>query len=332
MYTGAWIAAVALVVAVFGAGCCEGKLHEVNGELYAPTPQGYMLARCIREVASGTHVTEDGRGRMVLTAKDGSVEVMECNTDGGRIPMLLSKSQMAAARAGNKRDSDGFGGYDGWQAFTSYEYEAGLDVFVGDISTPNGKPKREPEVLFIFTGLQNVNWIPKVDPEPRVFDIIQPVLQYPATAVLGGSDDDPVEFGSSWGVRSWYVTIHSGAVYSKVALLDEGDVVFGNMTRTGSEAFYVGSTNKANGETVAITVSHPRLATQPWAYNTLETYGAPSCEYLPDAPSLFTNLVLAKGSTKVTASWANHVSPSQTCAGSKCVIVDPATVTIDMGQ
>jgi len=30
------------------------------------------------------------------------------------------------------------------------------------------------------TGLQNINWIPKVTPLPSVdFDIIQPVLQYP---------------------------------------------------------------------------------------------------------------------------------------------------------
>ena len=43
-------------------------------------------------------------------------------------------------------------------------------------SVPNA-PQNDPEVLYIFTGLQNVDWIPIVDPEPPVFDIIQVVKQ-----------------------------------------------------------------------------------------------------------------------------------------------------------
>lgn len=47
-------------------------------------------------------------------------------------------------------------------------------------------------------------------------------------------------------------------------------VVFGNMTRTGPTRWYVGSTILPQGDTVQVTVDHPRLANQPWAYNTLE--------------------------------------------------------------
>jgi hypothetical protein len=58
--------------------------------------------------------------------------------------------------------------------------------------------------LYFFPGLQNIDWIPKVDPEPlTAFDIIQPVLQYPGT--LPGL----------WDLKSWYVTINSGALTSK---------------------------------------------------------------------------------------------------------------------
>lgn len=51
-----------------------------------------------------------------------------------------------------------------------------IETDVGNFSVPDN-PKNDPDVLYIFTGLQNVDWIPKVDPIPNVFDIIQPVLQ-----------------------------------------------------------------------------------------------------------------------------------------------------------
>ena len=49
---------------------------------------------------------------------------------------------------------------------------SGISQFVGNFSVPD-KPQNDPEELYIFTGLQNVDWIPIVDPEPPVFDIIQ---------------------------------------------------------------------------------------------------------------------------------------------------------------
>ena len=58
-------------------------------------------------------------------------------------------------------------------------------------------PKSEPQILYLFPGLQNIDWIPKVDPMPsQAFDIIQPVLQYPYFS----SDSN----GKEWGLRSWY--------------------------------------------------------------------------------------------------------------------------------
>jgi hypothetical protein len=44
--------------------------------------------------------------------------------------------------------------------------------------------------------LQNIDWIPKVDPEPSDdvdFDIIQPVLQYPGTSISS----------TGWELKSW---------------------------------------------------------------------------------------------------------------------------------
>jgi hypothetical protein len=48
----------------------------------------------------------------------------------------------------------------------------------------------------VAQGVQNIDWIPKTDPEPTgPFDIVQPVLQSPADS------------GDDWSVKSWLVTL-----------------------------------------------------------------------------------------------------------------------------
>ena len=50
-------------------------------------------------------------------------------------------------------------------------------------------------MLYLFPGLQDVDWVPIVDPIPAdgTFDIIQPVLEYPDQGT-----------GRGWSVRSWW--------------------------------------------------------------------------------------------------------------------------------
>ena len=48
--------------------------------------------------------------------------------------------------------------YDGWLAYTTYQYPDGVEKFLGYFSVPEA-PQRTPQVLYIFTGLQNVDWV-----------------------------------------------------------------------------------------------------------------------------------------------------------------------------
>lgn len=73
----------------------------------------------------------------------------------------------------------------------------------------------------------------------------------------------------------------------------------GNMTRVGDESWFINSVVGNSGEETSITVTHPRLKTQPWAYNTLEGYGVGDCSYEPTKPCLFTNLVLTSNGQTV---------------------------------
>lgn len=144
-----------------------------------------------------------------------------------------------------------------------------------------------------IAGLQNINWIPKVDPEPSTdFDIIQPVLQYPA------------ETGDGWSVRSWYVTLNDGALASSEVIVEAGDNIFGNMTRTGPSTWDVISVNSKNSQATTQSATNSRLVDQPWAYNTLECYGCSGCGTFPTKPSVFSKLQLVSGGKTVTPDWA----------------------------
>lgn len=143
-----------------------------------------------------------------------------------------------------------------------------------------------------------------MDPEPsQAFDIIQPVLQYPG-------DSGNYWSVKSWCVPGWrrepgacvalsaaagpcaprrgchpppphrltpsagrYVSLDYGTVASsevRVPASAAQQLIFGNMSRVEGQTWYIGSTVVSTGQTTKITVSHPRLQTQPWAYNTVE--------------------------------------------------------------
>ncbi len=82
--------------------------------------------------------------------------------------------------------------YDGWIAYTAFNVSSGISSFQGVFSVPD-IPASTPHILYLFTGLQNKDWVPKVDPEVEGagFDIIQPVLQFPG------------DYGRYWSVKSW---------------------------------------------------------------------------------------------------------------------------------
>lgn len=65
--------------------------------------------------------------------------------------------------------------YNGWMQYAATNYTPSYDVMTNAMSVPD-LPKAVPDILYFFPGLQNIDWIPKVDPEPtssNPFDIIQ---------------------------------------------------------------------------------------------------------------------------------------------------------------
>jgi len=293
----------ALLLLAFLSVCLiptEGiKTFQKFGTTYVHTPAGPYRADCVHEIPPGSHVVTLEDKHYILNPSSGRTsQIPICSQD--TLPARL-------------------GEYDGWLAYTSWNYPKGIGQFLGYFSVPDN-PQNDPEVLYVFTGLQNVDWIPIVDPYPPVFDIIQPVLQFPG------------DNGNYWSVKSWYVTLNSGVLYSREIQTQTGDKIFGNMTNTATDTWYIGGTSQSSGATTSLTVTRNRLQIQPWGYNTLECYGcAGGCSYQPTQPILFTQLKLYDtGMHPITPSWTPLTSPNDIC-NDKATVNSPSSVTITFG-
>jgi len=289
-------------VLVFGIRIGSQKTSLQAG--FVHTPIGPLPAHCVHEVDNGAHVYE---------GPDGILRVKNPITDIIKVISPCDIRQHIASYLMRRMSPQV---YDGWLAFTSWQYpnaSGSIDTFLGSFTVPLA-PANVPEVLYLFTGLQNVNWIPIVDPEPAIFDIIQPVLQYPG------------DNGNYWSVKSWYVTLDQGAIASPEIKVAVGSEIFGNMSRTGPESWFIGGTNAA-GAVAKIEVSRPRLAKQPWAYNTAEGYGVLGCGYEPTNSCSFTDLVITADGKQVTPSWKAFQSPTPKC-GETAHINSPSSVDI----
>lgn len=128
------------------------------------------------------------------------------------------------------------------------------------------------------------------------------------------------------------MTVNSGAYFSTEIKVQPGDNIFGNMTRLGPEQWLVNSVSSKTGQQTLIKPSHPRLAKQPWAYNTLECYGCQDCSTYPSNPTYFTHLALTCGGKPCPPSWRANpdMDPVKKCHEGLS-IQDPATVTITFG-
>jgi len=271
------------------------------------TPSGVFPAECVHSIPSGATMERNpATGRLHVSLADGTLHA------------ILPKCE-SGARASLPSD------YDGWEAYTAYNdpQNKTFDSFLGYFSVPD-KPKQTPQVLYIFTGLQNFDWIPRHDPERQSagFDIIQPVLQYPC------------DYDLEWCIKSWYVTLDDGAIASDPVKVNAGDLIFGNMSRIGSDAWYIGCygvspSGQKTVETVTTVKGRTRLTSQPWAYNTLECYGCENCATYPTIPSVFSKLQLTQGSTTVAPTWLVNPKPS---SDMKCkegvAVASPSTQTI----
>lgn len=303
----------------------------IGGDTYAATPSGWVLAHCVHEVPSNARIGwhEDGQRRVVRHPSLEAPRVLPLCQPlvNAANPVLRARGEAEVTAADGARGTPLPADYDGWLQYTVAKAKAdtGFDGFLGEMSVPD-VPKKRPQMLYLFPGLQNIDWIPKVNPEPNAsnpFDIIQPVLQYPGARP------------NSWGVRSWYVTVNTGAIMSTDLAVEPGDAILCNMTRTGEFGWFIGSQIKSSGKQTNQNVDAlhkgaiARLKTQPFAYNTLECYGCNGCATFPTQPCVFSDLRLRSKIGFTPVEWAANVKPAVKAeCQERTVIHNSSAVTI----
>eukprot|EP00483_Globobulimina_turgida_P010370 UN10390 len=101
----------------------------------------------------------------------------------------------------------------GWQQYTKMNAGDTVDSFDGDWMVPRSSPREGGPILYMFTGLQNIDWVPPERDPGQPFDIIQPVMQYGGSAAGGGN---------YWACASWYVTLTNDVMHGRAFRLQEG--------------------------------------------------------------------------------------------------------------
>mmetsp|Transcript_11097 Transcript_11097/g.45249 ORF Transcript_11097/g.45249 Transcript_11097/m.45249 type:complete len:314 (+) Transcript_11097:217-1158(+) len=271
---------------------------------------------CVVEIPDGARVFQHDRSFTVQFEDGTEIEYEEdlrCRPDTlpARIQAMLEAEGFPVQQSRVEH---------GWQAWTTYYYKDGIDSFPGYFTVPDIPEETTfNQILYIFTGLQNINWIPEPNgPAPwGKFDIIQPVLE------LFGNE--------GWALQSWYVPLPGMAKTSRKMNVNAGDNIFGNMTLTGPSTWTIVSQSTETGESVTLDVTNEDvLASQPWAYTTLEVYNLDGCSQYPDNDILFTDMDMYNQGNALQVNWVAHTGQELVC-GEQAIVNSPSNVTITFG-
>ena len=159
-------------------GLSNAVIRISDDESYQITPFGYWLSDCHHSVPSGAeiinfddHFTVNGEKVPRCRVPHNSTYIKQ------RIASKLGLSNDNVAESGN-----------GWQAYTKQDAGKQVTSFNGTWTVPPlPVHKSILEVLYTFTALQNIDWVPPERNPNEPFDIIQPVLQYGDQSGQGGT-------------------------------------------------------------------------------------------------------------------------------------------------
>jgi len=276
------------------------------------TPVGLAHESCIHRVPSGTEVK----------TIDGEMHIVKPGGDMVKIP----RCQYPWRQPNNVNNSTNLKSFaPGWQVWTTFQSPItdGFSGFLGLFTIPDEPPiKDNGQTLFMFTGLQNENWIPGPNspPAPDDFEIIQPVLQWGESAAGGGD---------YWTLASWYVTVYNGFLISDLIQVNAGDTIFGNMTLLSDSTWYISGRLMSNQQDTTLIAKKANLKVNPWAYCSLEVYDATgTCGEYPDNTQIYSNLQLYQGKwQRVIPKWTAKAAPARLC-GQQVTSEDPTHVTM----
>jgi len=257
-------------------------------------------------------VVVDEKGSVTVNPPEAAAfQIPRCQFPRAKYPGLRVKR--------NNEGSNKPGDVEGWHVYTQQQVGNNLNMYLGNWNVPDVPSGDDDQTLFMFTGVQNINWIPPNPGPDSPFDIIQPVLQYGPSEAGGGS---------YWTLASWYVPLENGdsALWSDLITVNAGDNIFGNMTLTGPATWYINGLDTTINQNTDMTITRSILKAQPWAYVTLEVYNLGDCDDYPTVPLNFTQLQLWVNGQSQPFNWT-PVQADPSC-NQQVSVVKPSNVII----
>eukprot|EP01084_Bolivina_argentea_P133380 235388_1 len=193
-----------------------------ESDQFIHTPFGYYHRACVHGVDSGSHIIN----------YDDEIHVKSPDMEFTDLRRVIRRCQykhnatyirermLQLSEYYPEVQFDG----SGWQQYTKMDAGDTVDSFLGDWTVPNSSPKQSGPILYMFTGLQNIDWVPPERDPGKPFDIIQPVMQYGGSAAGGGS---------YWASASLYDTLTYEVMHGRPLKHNPGDKILGNITKTG---------------------------------------------------------------------------------------------------
>ena len=230
------------------------------------TPGGYRAPGLVHRVEAD-HVLQvaEGNFRLVHQKSKAIIEISRGTARPGDVP--------------------GFGS--GWIAYAAWANSTGVPIssFQTAWRVPPAPATQSDQKIFLFNG---------IDPSDPSAAILQPVLQWGASAAGGGP---------YWSVASWYVLGSGEAFHTDLVQVSVGDELLGVMQLTGQAAggfSYVSEFQGIPGTTLPV----QDVAELVWCNETLEAYDITACSDYPDTDlTAMRNISLATARTVPPLSW-----------------------------
>lgn len=265
-----------------------------------PTPHGDRPAECVIEIPDGATFYES-EGGLTIEHQDGRRESRSvhpiCHTDSVALKMAARRTGQPPKLTSGTNASMKVGQ---WMDNAGYTYNSGYSKFSGNYNIPADPKSGSGQILYYFIGLENTNDGP--------VNILQPVLGW----------------SSGWTLASWACCPSNISTTSRtISGLQAGQLVEGNMERTGASTWKIDST--VNGQTTTL---NPTVGSYGyvWADVTLEIYSISSCDQYSNGKVHFTDMKLTgSGGESVTPQWTQ---PAGTECQGKVDIFDTQTIDI----
>jgi hypothetical protein len=244
-----------------------------------------MHRSCVREIAAGERVN----ARAVVTHANGERETLaDCP-----YARLNARTFEPIAPA-----SDVFATTSGWIEASDWTSPTGLGFLSATFTVPS-LPTSTGGTVFFFPGAEPGDGS----------TILQPVLQYGASAAGGGD---------SWGIASWFCCPAGWSFYSSLTDVNPGDTIEGTMTAGcagGSCDWSVVTEDTTLGASTTLPADDVTSSFTCIYGGVLEAYSVSECSQFPASRLLmFENIVLRdENGDQLEPSWTtfvNSVDPS----------------------